>query len=100
MDKEEIELKRLEKIQAESNQEATERIGRELIEAKKLEERRNAVMNYFFELTGITMSVVWFNEYNYLFNRAEAGYNIKSFIRTKEKEIEAYKKEITANFKE
>lgn len=67
----------------ENNTEATYRIRRELIASRKLEERRDAIMNMFFEITGIPMTSAQFELYNKLFNdvKIQSGYNVKSFIR-------------------
>jgi hypothetical protein len=78
--KEELELERLEKLKQETNAEATERISRELQADKKLEERRRVVKGYFLELTGREMTEAEFILYNERFEKAQPGYNIKSFI--------------------
>jgi hypothetical protein len=82
-------LEKLDKEEIETNQKATERISNELKAAKKLDLRRSVVMGYFFELTGMPMPLKWFNEYNKIFDdeKTPAGYNIKSFIWTKQQEI-------------
>jgi hypothetical protein len=85
--KEGKELERLEKLKQETNEEATNRISRELKAETKLKERRDFIMGMFFELTGQIMSEETFQEYNKLFEQAETGYNIKSFIRDKGIEI-------------
>jgi len=78
VDETESEINRLRK---ESNQEATDRIGNELRTETKLKERKHAVMNWFKGLTGREMTEAEFIVYNSKFNKAEAGYNIKNFIR-------------------
>ena len=69
----------------ETNLEATRRIGEELRAATKLEERRNAVMNMYFEITGFPMTNAEFEIYNAIFEKADNGYNIVSFIEDKKK---------------
>jgi len=44
-------------------------------------------------LTGKIMTEAEFEIYNYTFNKAEAGWNIKSWIRDQDKIIAEYKKE-------
>lgn len=85
--KEEIEL-----LKKETNTEVTERISKELKAERKLEERKQAVMNMYFELTGTPMSNADFEIYNYCFNRAKDGFNIKSWIRDREILIADYNK--------
>ena len=71
----------IEQLKSESNAEATTRIGNELRADTKLKERKHAVMNWFKGLTGREMTEAEFIVYNSKFNKAEAGYNIKNFIR-------------------
>mgnify|MGYP001282417373 CR=1 FL=1 len=75
----------------ETNQEATNRIAEELRTERKLAERRDSVMNMFFEITEMPMPLAWFEEYDRLFSKAKKGYNIKSFIATKTEDIKKYK---------
>ena len=77
-------------LRTESNAEATDRISNELRAEKKLNERRDCVMDFFFEITGMPMPLAWFEEYNEIFNKAKKGYNIKSFIWGKQQEILKY----------
>lgn len=90
----------IEKGAQESNQEATERIQTERLAEKKLNERKNAVMSYFFELTGIPMSEEQFLKYNKKFsdNRTPDGYNLKSFIR--DEKVKKDWKVINSSFEE
>ena len=69
----------------ETNLEATRRIGEELRAATKLEERRNAVMNMYFEITGFPMTNAEFEIYNAIFEKADKGYTIRSFIEDKKR---------------
>jgi len=71
----------IEKLKEETNAEATERIGREFREEKAFERRKNCVMSWFKGLTGREMTLAEFLLYDGKFKKAEAGYNIKSFIR-------------------
>jgi hypothetical protein len=73
----------IEQTERETNAQATERIQAELRAKTKLEARRDMVMSYFFELTGVPMSELQFAKYNKKFDdpNTPAGYNIKSFIR-------------------
>ena len=71
----------IEQLKNESNKEATTRITEELRAETKLAERKHAVMNWFKGLTGRRMTEAEFILYNSNFNKAESGYNIKSFIR-------------------
>ena len=75
----EIEL--LKKEVEETQKEATDRIGQELRDLKKLEERKSAVKNWFRGLTNKEMSEAEFLLYNERFENSKEGYNIKSFIR-------------------
>ena len=77
----ETDEQKLERLKNESNTEATARIGNELRAETKLKERKHAVMNWFKGLTGREMTEAEFILYNSNFNKAESGYNIKSFIR-------------------
>jgi hypothetical protein len=77
-------------VHHESNQQATDRIRNELEEENKLNQRRDIVMSYFFELTNMPMPQAWFEEYNMIFNKAQAGYNIMSFIKSKQSAIDNY----------
>ena len=79
---EEAELlkKVVEKSTNENKAHATDRISEELKARRKFEARRDAVYNYFFELTGQPMSNEQFNKYNDLFNKAKPGYNLWQFI--------------------
>jgi len=65
-----------------------------------LNERKNAVMSYFFELTGIPMSEEQFLKYNKKFsdNRTPDGYNLKSFIR--DEKVKKDWKVINSSFEE
>jgi type IV secretory pathway component VirB8 len=71
----------IDKLKNESNMEATIRISAELKAETKLKERKHAVMNWFKGLTGREMTEAEFIVYNSNFNKAESGYNIKSFMR-------------------
>ena len=86
------ELRKIENLEKESNAEATARIGKELEAEAKLNKRRDVVMDYFFEITGMPMPLAWFEEYNKIFNDklTPDGYNIKSFIWEKQQEILKY----------
>lgn len=77
----ESERDKLARQKEETNMEATNRICAERRALKFLENRRDTVTAYFFELTGIPMSEEQFLKYNELFDKAEDGYNIKSFIK-------------------
>jgi hypothetical protein len=77
----EDELAEIEKLENETNMEATYRISAELKEETKKEERREVIMNYYFELVGQPMTEAEFEIYDTCFKKAESGYNIKSFLR-------------------
>jgi hypothetical protein len=81
----EAETERLKREAEETQHEATLRIGQELRAKTKLEERRNAVMNMYFEITGFPMTTAEFEIYNSIFEKANPGYNIVSFIEDKKK---------------
>lgn len=65
----------------ETNAEATERVQRELKSERKLEERRKTLKAYFLEIAEKEMTEAEFIFYNDKFEKAEKGYNIKSFIK-------------------
>lgn len=87
----EVEKKEIKAIDRskETNAEATNRIRLELLAEDKLNERRDAVMNWFFGLTGVPMTEEQFQEYNHIFNipdkegEPKRVYNIKTYIRDK-----------------
>ena len=93
--REEIEI-----LKKETNAEVTERVANELRAARKEEMRRDTVYNFFFELTGAPMREEWYKAYIKIFDgkdsagnqTAPRGYNIKTFIESIKKEIEAEKK--------
>jgi len=69
------------KTKEETNEEATDRISKELKEERAFEERKKCVMSWFKGLTGREMTLAEFIVYDEKFKKAVAGYNIKSFIR-------------------
>ena len=71
------------KCDAKAKAKITDDITRGLQAARKLESRKETVMNVFFDLTGIPMTEAQFRKYNKIFDNEDtpAGYNIKSFIR-------------------
>lgn len=91
-------LENLKKTQIETNTQATNRIAEEMRNEKKLKERRDAVMNMYFEITGTPMTSAEFDIYNFCFNKAPAGWNIKSWIRDKENLIREYAEKKDVSF--
>jgi hypothetical protein len=81
MDKERMELERLEKMKSESNAEATDRIIRERKEQKTAEERKASVKSFFEMLVGREMSEAEYILYEERWERARITYNIKTFIK-------------------
>jgi hypothetical protein len=74
-------IEKLKRELSETKMQATYRIKNEWIEEKKLAARKKVVMAYFKELTGEDMGEARFMIYNEKFNRAEVGWNIKSYIK-------------------
>ena len=94
MEIEETDEQRVQRLKNESNTAATNRISAELKAEKKYKERFNFIMSSYFDLTGLPMSKEEFDIYNWYFNnKAEMGWNIRSWIKNKEKIIEDFKKE-------
>jgi hypothetical protein len=93
MDQIEQEIKRLKELEktleTETKEQATNRISQELKDERKLKERRDCVMDYFFMYTGVPMTEEQFTEYNILFNipdiegQPKRVYNLKTYIRDK-----------------
>lgn len=77
--KEEI-YNELKQEKEESNSQATNRIGEELRKAKKEEERKKSVFDFFFILTGLPMTEEEYTLYMEEWNKRDT-YNIKTFIR-------------------
>ena len=79
---EEEELEALKGKLKETNTQATDRIRNEMWAEKREEERRNAVMNSFFVITGKPMTEEQYKKYTSIFDdsKTPGGYNIKSFI--------------------
>lgn len=83
------------KLREETKKEATDRIGAELRENKMQIEREKVIMNYFFDLTGIPMPLDWVKDYTKTFYNPDtpAGYNLVSFISSKQEEINKLRKQ-------
>ena len=95
----ETDKERLERLERESQKEATDRISKELRAETKQIEREKVFMNYFFDLTGVPMSMDWLKEYLSIFDNVDTprGYNLKNFIESKKEQIEKLKKILNEN---